>query len=79
MTALDNVISKCKDGVCLFIQSDGDGDCLLRVQHRDFSEYVVWCGGVEIWRTLDREQAQSVYKQRRTEYKARLYRLSYAG
>lgn len=79
MTALENFISKCKDGVCLVIQCDGEGDYLLRVLHRGYSEYAVWCGGVEIWRTLDREQAQAVYNRRRAEYTVRLDRLSYAG
>ncbi len=79
MTALENFIAKTKNGVCLVLQSDGQSDCLLRVLHRGFSEYAVWCGGVEIWRTLDREQAQAVYNRRRAEYMVRLDRLSYAG
>lgn len=79
MTALENFISRCKGGVCLVLQSDGESDYLLRVLHRGYSEYAVWCGGVEIWRTLDREQAQAVYNRRRAEYTVRLDRLSYAG
>ena len=54
MTALENFISRCKGEVCLVIQRDGEGDCLLRVLHRGYSEYAVWCGGIEIWRTHDR-------------------------
>lgn len=79
MTALENFISRCKGEVCLVIQRDGEGDCLLRVLHRGYSEYAVWCGGIEIWRTHDRDQAQMVYDTRRSEYEIRLDRLSYAG
>lgn len=79
MTAFEYYSSRCGNGICLVLQSDGESDYLLRVLHRGYSEYAVWCGGVEIWRTLDREQAQAVYNRRRAEYTVRLDRLSYAG
>ena len=79
MTAFEYYSSRCGNGICLVLQSDGESDYLLRVLHRGYSEYAVWCGGVEIWRTMDREQAQAVYDKRKSEYTVRLDRLSYAG
>lgn len=79
MTALETFIAKTKNGVCLVLQRDGEGDALLRVLHRDYSEYEVWCGGVQIWQTNDRDSAHKMYGRRKSEYATRMYRWSYAG